>query len=97
MKAQIFVFVLSAYFYALNAEVYLEEKFQDGKLRGGFERVIAGTGSSGKLLIFLFSDSWEKTWVYSKHPGKEFGKFAWTAGKFFNNAEDDKGNRGSWW
>jgi hypothetical protein len=23
--------VLSAYFYALNAEVYLEEKFQDGK------------------------------------------------------------------
>ncbi|XP_018331355.1 calreticulin [Agrilus planipennis] len=36
-------------------------------------------------------DSWEKNWVYSKHPGKEFGKFVRTAGKFFNNEEEDKG------
>lgn len=36
-------------------------------------------------------DSWEKNWIYSKHPGKEFGKFVRTAGKFFNNEEDDKG------
>jgi calreticulin len=36
-------------------------------------------------------DSWEKNWIYSKHPGKEFGKFVRTAGKFFNDEEEDKG------
>ncbi|XP_066248126.1 calreticulin [Euwallacea similis] len=36
-------------------------------------------------------DSWEKKWIYSKHPGKEFGKFVKTAGKFFFNEEDDQG------
>lgn len=36
-------------------------------------------------------DSWEKNWIYSKHPGKEFGKFVRTAGKFFNNEEEDQG------
>jgi calreticulin len=36
-------------------------------------------------------DTWEKNWIYSKHPGKEFGKFVRTAGKFFNNEEEDKG------
>ncbi|CAG9760836.1 unnamed protein product [Ceutorhynchus assimilis] len=36
-------------------------------------------------------DSWQKNWVYSKHPGKEFGKFVRTAGKFFNNEEEDQG------
>ncbi|KAJ8891332.1 hypothetical protein PR048_010848 [Dryococelus australis] len=39
-----------------------------------------------------FPDStWEKNWVYSEHPGKEFGKFVLTAGKFYNDAENDKG------
>ncbi|XP_075236642.1 calreticulin [Lycorma delicatula] len=39
-----------------------------------------------------FSDSsWEQNWVYSEHPGKEFGKFTWTAGKFYNDPEKDKG------
>ncbi|XP_014243004.1 calreticulin [Cimex lectularius] len=39
-----------------------------------------------------FSDaSWEERWVYSEHSGKEFGKFTWTAGKLFNDAEKDKG------
>lgn len=36
-------------------------------------------------------DSWEKNWIYSKHPGKEFGKFVRTAGKFFHDEEEDKG------
>ncbi|KAG5668837.1 hypothetical protein PVAND_016759 [Polypedilum vanderplanki] len=36
-------------------------------------------------------DSWEKKWVYSQHPGKEFGQFKRTAGKFFNDEEADKG------
>jgi len=57
--------VIFAYLYAVQASVYLEEKFLD--------------------------DSWEKNWVYSKHPGKEFGKFVRTAGKFFNDEEEDKG------
>lgn len=44
------------------------------------------------------SESWEENWVYSKHPGKEFGKFKLTAGKFYNDAEKDKGNliMGAW-
>lgn len=29
--------------------------------------------------------------MYSKAEGKEFGKFELTAGKFFNDAENDKG------
>ncbi|XP_049780722.1 calreticulin [Schistocerca cancellata] len=36
-------------------------------------------------------DSWESNWVYSEHPGKEFGKFVRSAGKFFNDPEEDKG------
>jgi len=36
-------------------------------------------------------DSWEDRWVYSKHPGKEFGAFKRTSGKFFNDEEADKG------
>lgn len=39
----------------------------------------------------MVSDSWEKNWIYSKHPGKEFGKFVRTAGKFFHDEEEDKG------
>jgi hypothetical protein len=29
--------------------------------------------------------------VYSEHPGKEFGKFVLSHGKFFNDADNDKG------
>ncbi|XP_045446075.1 calreticulin [Melitaea cinxia] len=36
-------------------------------------------------------DSWESNWIYSEHPGKEFGKFKLTAGKFYNDPEEDKG------
>lgn len=41
--------------------------------------------------VFCPTDSWEKNWVYSKHPGKEFGKFVRTAGKFFNDEAEDQG------
>lgn len=43
------------------------------------------------LILFTFTDSWEKNWIYSEHPGKEFGKFVLTAGKFYNDEEADKG------
>uniref|UniRef100_A0A2M4BPM2 Calreticulin n=3 Tax=Anopheles marajoara TaxID=58244 RepID=A0A2M4BPM2_9DIPT len=36
-------------------------------------------------------DSWQKNWVQSEHKGVEYGKFDYTAGKFFNDAEADKG------
>uniref|UniRef100_A0A6M2DZV1 Calreticulin n=1 Tax=Xenopsylla cheopis TaxID=163159 RepID=A0A6M2DZV1_XENCH len=36
-------------------------------------------------------DTWATTWIYSEHPGKEFGKFVQTSGKFYNDAETDKG------
>lgn len=36
-------------------------------------------------------DDWESRWVQSTHKGAEAGKFAWTAGKFYGDAEKDKG------
>lgn len=36
-------------------------------------------------------DGWKDTWIYSKHPGKEFGKFVRSAGSFYNDEEADKG------
>lgn len=36
-------------------------------------------------------DSWEERWIQSQHAGKEFGKFLVTSGKFYNDAEKDKG------
>ena len=41
----------------------------------------------------FFTDSWEKNWVYSEHPGKEFGKFVLSHGKFWNDPENDKGKQ----
>jgi calreticulin len=39
-----------------------------------------------------FNDAdWEKRWVLSKSKGAEAGKWGWTAGKAFNDAEKDKG------
>lgn len=38
-----------------------------------------------------FDAGWESRWVESTSKGAEQGKFAWTAGKFYNDAEKDKG------
>lgn len=43
------------------------------------------------MICAPIADSWESNWVYSEHPGKEFGKFKLTAGKFYNDPEEDKG------
>ncbi|XP_062126131.1 calreticulin [Drosophila sulfurigaster albostrigata] len=37
------------------------------------------------------NDNWKTEWIYSKHPGKEFGKFVHSAGSFYNDADLDKG------
>lgn len=39
----------------------------------------------------MLTGNWEDNWIYSKSEGKEFGKFELTAGKFYNDAENDKG------
>ncbi|XP_065371032.1 calreticulin [Calliphora vicina] len=36
-------------------------------------------------------DTWKDNWIYSKHPGKEFGQFVLSSGSFYNDAEADKG------
>nr|AJO70188.1 calreticulin [Cherax cainii] len=39
-----------------------------------------------------FADAdWESRWVQSEHKGKEFGSFKLTPGKFYGDAEKDKG------
>lgn len=39
-----------------------------------------------------FNDAdYHQKWVQSKHAGKEFGKFEWTAGKFYGDEHKDKG------
>merc|ERR1712015_370617 len=40
---------------------------------------------------FEDGDAWESRWVQSTHKGAEAGKFALTAGKFYGDAEKDKG------
>lgn len=37
------------------------------------------------------SEDWEDRWVQSTHKGSDAGKFKWTAGKFYGDAEKDKG------
>lgn len=38
-----------------------------------------------------FDAGWEDRWVESTHKGGEAGKFKWSAGKFYGDAEKDKG------
>ncbi|GIY75452.1 calreticulin [Caerostris darwini] len=40
---------------------------------------------------FLDDGKWEDRWIQSKHPGKEWGKFVLTHGKFFGDTEISKG------
>ena len=55
-----------------------------------------GSGACGWLpcgwtFSFLFvPDAWESRWVESKHK-TDYGKFVLTAGKFYGDAEKDKG------
>lgn len=42
------------------------------------------------MCYFIFADPM-KTWVESTFKGAEAGKWKWTAGKFYNDAEKDKG------
>ena len=37
------------------------------------------------------SEGWEDRWIESTHKGSDQGKFKWTAGKFYGDADKDKG------
>ena len=37
------------------------------------------------------SPQWDANWVQSEYSGKEFGKFDWTAGKWYGDEDKDKG------
>ena len=39
----------------------------------------------------MFVADWESRWVESTHKPGEQGKWEWTAGKFYNDADKDKG------
>lgn len=41
---------------------------------------------------FIFADAWTSRWVESKHKS-DYGKFVLTAGKFYGDAEKDKGKQ----
>lgn len=45
------------------------------------------------VLFTIISDEWKDSWVYSEHPGKEFGKFVRTAGKFYSEENKYQGKR----
>lgn len=41
-------------------------------------------------LLYLISDAWESRWIESKHKS-DYGKFKLTAGKFYGDSEENKG------
>ena len=53
------------------------------------------TGTTGKLRQFLVEFTQlthlYNRWVQSEFSGKEFGKFDWTAGKWYGDVDKDKG------
>jgi calreticulin len=54
--------------------------------------VLVGTAFAEIFLEERFDkDDWESNWIESTHKGAEAGKFAWTAGKFYGDADKDKG------
>jgi calreticulin len=42
-------------------------------------------------LIDTCAAGWEDNWVASKNKGPSSGDFKWSAGKYYNDAEEDKG------
>jgi calreticulin len=52
--------------------------------------LIAAAASATNFLEEKFHSGWENRWVSSTHKS-DLGKFNWSAGKYFNDAEEDKG------
>lgn len=56
-----------------------------------FACLATGIGATVYFREEFDSPSWDKRWVQSEFSGKEFGKFEWTAGKFYGDDLKDKG------
>lgn len=52
---------------------------------------VLGTALAEVFLEERFTDGITDKWVQSTHKGAEAGKFEWTAGKFYGDADKDKG------
>jgi calreticulin len=52
---------------------------------------VLGTALAEVFLEERFTDGISDKWVQSTHKGAEAGKFEWTAGKFYGDADKDKG------
>jgi len=52
---------------------------------------VLGTALAEVFLEERFADGITDKWVQSTHKGAEAGKFEWTAGKFYGDADKDKG------
>jgi len=52
---------------------------------------VLGTALAEVALDERFTDGITDKWVQSTHKGAEAGKFEWTAGKFYGDADKDKG------
>ena len=75
------------------AEVFLEERFTDGKytnINNDFNFFFFVKSTYQIIFIFSLIGISDK-WVQSTHKGAEAGKFEWTAGKFYGDADKDKG------
>jgi len=51
----------------------------------------AGLALSEVYFEERFNDGWRSRWIESTHKGSEAGDFGWSAGKFYGDAEEDKG------
>lgn len=78
------IFLLSVLLSVVFADptVYLNEEF----LTGEFRLLL-----SISILTSSPLESYKSQWIESTFKGNDQGKFAWSAGKFFNDAEKDKG------
>lgn len=47
-------------------------------------------GTVSHLCLLYYTAGWEDRWVQSTHKS-DYGKFKWTAGNFYGDAEKDKG------
>lgn len=45
------------------------------------------------FVMFSSTDGWDDRWISSTHKGAEQGKFEHSAGKFYGDAEKDKGEQ----
>lgn len=86
MKFLLLMACALAFAFTAYGEVYLKEKF-DGKCI--FWKIFINLHIYGNL-VFLDGDAWKSRWIQSKHKS-DYGEWKVTAGKFYGDADEDKG------